>query len=206
MSLKSTVVAQFGRPSGLLGGLAGRIMAARPSNRFRNARTVELLRLTPDARVLEIGCGPGLALALCAQIVTAGRIVGLDHSGVMLRQARARLTGMAAADQAELVEGGIERLRDWLEAFDHVFSLNVIQFQQDKLAFYRAVHSTLAPGGTCLTTYQPRLSDDAIAAARRMVAAIEDALRQAGFDEITSVEITGGDTPATCVMGRKPAD
>jgi ubiquinone/menaquinone biosynthesis C-methylase UbiE len=85
MTLKSTLMAQFRKPSGLLGALAGRTMAARSSNRFRNARTVELLQLTRDSRVLEIGCGPGLALARCAQIVTAGRIVGLDHSGVMIR-------------------------------------------------------------------------------------------------------------------------
>jgi SAM-dependent methyltransferase len=113
MSLKSSIVAQFGKPSGLWGALAGRIMASRPSNRFRNARTVELLQLTPVSRVLEIGCGPGLALANCAQIITSGRIVGLDHSGVMIRQARDRLERAGAAHRAELVEGGIDRLRDW---------------------------------------------------------------------------------------------
>ncbi len=109
MSLKSVIVAQFGKPSGLLGSLAGRIMARRPSNRFRNARTVELLQLAPDSRVLEIGCGPGLALAGCARIVTAGRIVGLDHSAMMIRQARARLARMA------LKRGRLERLRPSLK-------------------------------------------------------------------------------------------
>ena len=58
VSLKSKIVAQFGQPSGPLGALAGRIMAARTSNRFRNEKTVELMNLHPDSRVLEIGCGP----------------------------------------------------------------------------------------------------------------------------------------------------
>jgi ubiquinone/menaquinone biosynthesis C-methylase UbiE len=205
MSLKSSIVAQFGKPSGLWGALAGRIMASRPSNRFRNARTVELLQLTPVSRVLEIGCGPGLALANCAQIITSGRIVGLDHSGVMIRQARDRLERAGAAHRAELVEGGIDRLRDWPEAFDQVFSLNVIQFQDDKLAFYRAVHAVLVNGGACLTTYQPRLSKDAAGAARSMISTIECALADAGFADVSTVEIIGGDAPAGCVLGYKPS-
>ncbi len=78
MSLRSAVVAQFERPSGILGALAGRIMAHRASNRIRNLKTVDLMKLNHDSCVLEIGCGPGLALLKCATIVTAGRVVGVE--------------------------------------------------------------------------------------------------------------------------------
>lgn len=203
MSLKSKIVAQFGQPSGPLGALAGRIMAARTSNRFRNEKTVELMNLHPDSRVLEIGCGPGLALSRCASVVTSGRVIGLDHSGVMIRQTRNRLRRKGVADRVELIEGGVDILADWPQAFDRIFSLNVIQFQSDKPGFFRAQFDALVPGGLCLTTYQPRLDADGSGAARRMIARIKDALYAIGFENVTEIEIIGGATPAICVAGQK---
>ena len=102
-----------------------------------------------------------------------------------------------------LIEGGIDRLTDWPENFDRIFSLNVAQFQNDKPNFFQALHDALAPGGFCLTTYQPRLDADGSAAARRMIASIDDALYVVGFDNVTEIEIIGGATPATCVIGQK---
>jgi cyclopropane fatty-acyl-phospholipid synthase-like methyltransferase len=130
-----------------VGAMAGRIMAARKSNRIRNYKTVEIMELRPESRVLEIGCGPGLALARCASIVTTGCLVGLDHSGLMIRLARKRLQRQGVADRVELVEGGVERLSDWPGTFDRILSLNVIQFQNDKLVYFRAVHDALETGG-----------------------------------------------------------
>lgn len=204
MSLKSGIVAQFRHPRGLLGALAGRVMATRPSNRIRNEKTVELMHLQPDSRVLEIGCGPGLALSRCAAVVTSGRLVGLDHSRVMIGQARSRLRRSGVDDRVELIEGEIERLANWPTAFDRIFSLNVIQFQKDKADFYQAVFSALVPGGTCLTTYQPRLAAGGPGSADRVIDAIEDALTTNGFGNVARVEIIGGETPAICVIGQKP--
>jgi len=204
VSLKSRIVAQFRQPTGVPGALAGRFMAVRPSNRIRNAKTVELLRLRPDSRVLEIGCGPGLALSACASIVTSGRLVGLDHSDVMVRQARHRLRTRNAGNPVELVTGGLDKLADWPESFDRVFSLNVIQFQSDRNGFFRAVSDALVPGGFCLTTYQPRLNADGPGSSRRMIGSIETALGASGFENIARIEILGGTAPAICVTGRKP--
>jgi len=63
-SIGSTIVQQFGKPSGPLGVLAGLIMRMRASNRVRNLRTVELLEIQPADRVLEVGFGPGLAVVV----------------------------------------------------------------------------------------------------------------------------------------------
>ena len=92
MSLGAKFAAQFRRPEGRLGAFAGWIMANRGSNRQRNDWTVELLEIAPGDRVLEFGCGPGLALAAAAARATSGRLVGIDHSSVMIEQARARLS------------------------------------------------------------------------------------------------------------------
>jgi hypothetical protein len=60
MGLVTIAHRQFRRPTGLLGRLAGWIMANRPSNIERNRWTVDLLNVQPSDHVLEIGFGPGL--------------------------------------------------------------------------------------------------------------------------------------------------
>jgi len=55
MSFVEKVVAQFARPTGFWGDIAGFIMAYRPSNLARNEWAISLLNLQPSDRVLEIG-------------------------------------------------------------------------------------------------------------------------------------------------------
>ncbi|MFB9881761.1 methyltransferase domain-containing protein [Planobispora siamensis] len=65
-------------------------MAHRRSNRQRNRWVVSLLDVQPTDRVLEIGPGPGLAVAELAGRATRGRVYGIDRSQVMVRQAGRR--------------------------------------------------------------------------------------------------------------------
>jgi ubiquinone/menaquinone biosynthesis C-methylase UbiE len=176
-------------------------MARRSSNRIRNARTVELMELTAQSRVLEIGCGPGLALVDCAKVVTDGRIVGLDHSDVMIRQAGGRLAAAGLRERVELVNGGIDVMQACKHEFDRAFSLNVIQFLPDKAAYFRAIRHLLAPGGMSFTTYQPRLEKDPRSAAATQSDAIVQAMRDQGFEAIEIHKIEAGEAVAICVSG-----
>ena len=65
-------------------------MAHRASNKLRNRWTVGLLNLEPPQQVLEVGSGPGIALAQVAGCLTSGRIVGLDYSKTMHNMAANR--------------------------------------------------------------------------------------------------------------------
>ena len=84
---KRRLVAQFGGPSGVFGGVAGWIMAYRHGNRRRNRWAISLLGIEAADRILEIGFGPGLALVDACRQAPEGEVVGLDHSETMLRQA-----------------------------------------------------------------------------------------------------------------------
>ncbi|KUJ77777.1 class I SAM-dependent methyltransferase [Ruegeria profundi] len=203
MSLKTAIVRQFGKPTSLVGKLAGHIMARRSSNRLRNQRTVELMNLQPDSRVLEIGCGPGLALALCAETVSEGRIIGLDHSPVMIEQARKRLEASGSESSVDLVFGGVDRLKEWPGAFDRVYSLNLIQFIADKTDFFQRVFATLDQGGICLTTYQPRLDNEDPNGASAMADKVTRIMKEAGFKQVVRIGIVAGPSPALCVIGQK---
>jgi 16S rRNA C967 or C1407 C5-methylase (RsmB/RsmF family) len=96
------VARAFAQPRGLSGSAAGWIMGHRYSNVRRSRWVVDLLDVQPTDHVLEIGFGPGVAIAELAERVTAGRVVGVDSSPVMLRQARRRNAAAIAAGLVRL--------------------------------------------------------------------------------------------------------
>jgi len=56
----------------------------------RLAAIVDALPLTPQSRVLEIGCGPGTAARAVARRLGTGHILAIDRSAKAVAQARAR--------------------------------------------------------------------------------------------------------------------
>jgi ubiquinone/menaquinone biosynthesis C-methylase UbiE len=75
-----------------------------PFERPARAVGLDLLRVQPGERVLELGCGTGGALVALARAVgQTGHLVGLDLSPGMVRQAAARLRRARLSERAELL-------------------------------------------------------------------------------------------------------
>jgi ubiquinone/menaquinone biosynthesis C-methylase UbiE len=203
MDLRNRVVEQFKKPSGAFGHIIGWIMAARGSNRERARWTVDLLQIDPDDRVLELGCGPGVALEHVGRRLQSGVVVGIDHSLVMIKQAARRNREAIATGRVLLRLGGVEDVRVLDGPFTKILSINVIQFMPDLTLFFQLLRTKLAPGGSVGTTYQPRNKNptrsDAIAMADQMSAA----MKSAGLAKI-HVEECDFNTPAVCVVGVRP--
>src|SRR3712207_1238761 len=83
----------WGNPVGLGGRVAGPVMAL--LNAEMNQLTLDLMQPFPGDDVLEAGCGPGDLLQRLLRRVPEGRIVGVDPSAEMLRQAAGRNRGAA---------------------------------------------------------------------------------------------------------------
>jgi len=184
MSLRQRVVKQFKQPQGVLGIVAGHIMARRPSNVERNHWTLQLLDLQPDDRLLEIGFGPGIAIAEAARHITDGLIVGIDHSDVMLRQASKRNAQAIARGRVELYTGTLEDLPTYPQPFTKMCSANVVQFWQNPTADFTRLRSLIAEGGVIATTYMPRHSHATSADALNKANEIVEHLKSAGFKNI----------------------
>jgi cyclopropane fatty-acyl-phospholipid synthase-like methyltransferase len=152
--------------------------------------------------VLEIGCGPGLALRACA--ARADTVVGLDHSRTMLDQAARRNRRAVAEGRVRLRLGGLEQLPVLEGPFDRVFSVNVVQFLPDRAAAFRDLFSVLAPGGLIATTYLPRARDATRADALEMANAVRANMAAAGFVDIRLEELPLRPVPAVCVLGARP--
>jgi len=93
-----------------------------PFERRAQATGLELLRVQPGERVLELGCGAGAALVVLVRAAgPAGRVVGLDLSPMMIHFAAARLRGAGLAQRADLVVADASSIPFADASFDAVF-------------------------------------------------------------------------------------
>lgn len=203
MTLKSRLLSQFERPHGLLGHLAGWILARRPSNVLRNRLTVELVNPVAGMRVLEIGCGPGVALQFCLDHEGVSAM-GVDHSALMISHARRRNAKHFRHGRLVLAQGTIEEAPTQVAGFDAIFSINLIQFVDAERFALRAA-SLLKAGGMLAVTYQPRHAHATSADTLRVANMLRSKFSRAGFINVRAEALPLKPLPAVCVLGQLDA-
>lgn len=166
--------------------------------RFRWA--VERLRVGPDDRVLEIGCGAGVAAGLVAGRLAGGRITAVDRSAVAVRRSTARNQGYVDDGRAEFVATALEDLPAE-PAYDVVFALNVSLFWYGPGSSVRHVAQLLRPGGTLYVFHQPPLESKVRPMAERTAAV----LHAQGFEPADPVFHPARPASVSCVAaGLRP--
>jgi SAM-dependent methyltransferase len=119
-------------------------------------RLVAALALSGDERVLDAGCGLGLALIACAKKLTTGKAVGIDLwaakdlSNNHPEATRANAVAEGVADRVEVETGDITRLPFADASFDAVISMTVIHNIPSRDGRDRALRElvrVLKPGG-----------------------------------------------------------
>ena len=175
-------------------------MSAR--NGARNRWVVSLLDVQPDDRILEIGFGPGLAIAQMARRVTTGRITGIDHSELMVQKASRRNSAAIAAGHVDLRMGSADDLPRLDQPFDKVVSINSYAFWKSPLDTLQALRSMMRPGGVIAIAHQPRhagaTDESALIAGQNIV----DQLRTAGFTSVRLELNTIKPVMVACALGR----
>jgi ubiquinone/menaquinone biosynthesis C-methylase UbiE len=119
-------------------------------------RLVDALDVAPDARVLEIGCGPGYFGPALAAAVPRGETVGGDLQREMLDLARDRL---AAFEHAHLVQLDATRLPFGDATFDAVVVVLVLGEVPDRASCISECRRVLRPDGIALFAESRRDSD-----------------------------------------------
>jgi ubiquinone/menaquinone biosynthesis C-methylase UbiE len=191
MSLAADILMRaFGRPQGVLGRLGGAIMAR--MNRDIAASVIAQLQLRPDEKVLEIGFGPGVGIALLASAVPRGLVAGIDPSPGMCAQAGIRNEAAIAAGLVELRQGSVEALSFGDAAFDAYMTVNSMQVWPDKAAGLQEIGRVLRAGGRIalgFTIHSGQRRDE-----------IMPTLSVAGFVEPRLVDVAAG----FCALATKP--
>jgi SAM-dependent methyltransferase len=199
-------LAQFHHPTGAVGHVAGWIMSWRSSNVGRNRWAVQLLDVQPTDRVIELGCGPGVAIAALATRASRGLVVGVDHSQVMIRQARRRNRAAIKAGRVRLIHAPVESLAISDGPFNAALAVNTVGMWPDPTARLRELAHLLRPGGRIALVSQPRCPGATAATSAVAANELADLLTEAGFEHLRT-EILDLDPPAACVLGHvAPAD
>jgi SAM-dependent methyltransferase len=202
-ALDHDVIGQAHHPRGAAGRVTAWEMAHRPSNRQRSGWVVSLLDVQPTDQVLEIGFGPGLAIAGLVR-AGAGHVYGLDHSGVMLRQASRRNAAAIRAGRVTLVRGSVDQIPPALDGpFDAILAVNSLGFwpaQPERLAELRR---RLAPGGRIAIVSQPRCPGATADTSRSAAREIENLLRGAGFTHLSTHTLPLS-PPVACILAASP--
>ena len=202
-ALDHDVIGQAHHPRGAAGRVTAWEMAHRPSNRQRSRWVVSLLGVQPAGQVLEIGFGPGLAVAELAR-AGAGHVYGLDHSGVMLRQASRRNAAAIRAGRVTLINAPVDQLPPALGGpFDAILAVNSLGFWPDPGGRLAELRRRLAPGGRVAIASQPRCPGATADTSRRAAREIEDLLTDAGFTQM-STQTLPLSPPVACVLAAIP--
>ena len=198
-ALDRDVIGQAHHPRGAAGSVTGWVFAHRPSNRQRNRWVVSLLQVQPTDRVLEIGFGPGLAVAELAR-AGAGHVHGVDHSAVMLRQAARRNAAAIRAGRVTLISASVDQLPPALDGpFDDILAVNSLGFWPAPAERLAELRRRLAPGGRIAIVSQPRCHGATASTSRGAAGEIENLLRGAGFTHLRT-ETLPLSPPVVCVL------
>ncbi len=124
----------------------------------------DALGVGPGVRLLDIGCGAGMAAQLAS--ARGARVSGLDASPASIEIARGR------TPDGDFHVGDMERLPFADATFDAVTSFNAIQFAADPVAALRQALRVSAPGARVAVVIWGEPKDAEHAVTMRAVAAL----------------------------------
>jgi SAM-dependent methyltransferase len=150
-----SIARQFGGPSGPVGYLVSGLLARRNAD-FNCWLVSQLRRAVPTPlTVIELGCGPGVALRALLAAYPAAAVVGVDQSSVVLKGARRRNAAAIDDGRLTLVRGDIEQAVGYGPA-GLVVACHVLYFWVNPVRELRCISDILAPNGRVALGYQLR--------------------------------------------------
>src|SRR5215469_2563542 len=190
--MRSILMRAFGRPQGILGRLGGAIMAR--MNDDCGTWVIDLLKVTPNDRVLEVGFGPGVVIQRLVKRGVAGHVAGIDLSREMVEQARSRNGAAVQHGRVKLRRGSVESLPFNDGSFDKALAINSMQVWPNAAAGLRELRQVMKAGGGIAIGFTPY-------SGQRNEGLVE-ALTAAGFKQAHVVVSDKG----FCALAAKRAD
>ena len=188
MFLRPILARQLARPH----GLAGLLM--RPTLNRLNARVngtvLDLLALSPEHRLLDIGFGGGVLMKEALQRAPRGFVAGIEISEPMLKLARRRFQDEVRTGRLEVKEGSASGIPYPDASFDRVAAVNTLHFWPEPEKGLREALRVLRPGGRLGLVLRPKEYLERIRFTLHGFTAYDDAalralIERAGFRDVT---------------------
>jgi SAM-dependent methyltransferase len=122
---------------------AGRGEGMERGHRPAGEQAIALMKISPGARVLDVGCGSGWATRLLAEQADGVSAVGIDISDDMITLAQQS----TSAPEVTFRVATAERLPFADGEFSDAFSMESLYYYQDMLSALREIKRVLRPGG-----------------------------------------------------------
>jgi cyclopropane fatty-acyl-phospholipid synthase-like methyltransferase len=170
---------------------------SKPKASERQVWAVETLAVAPDDRLLEIGCGHGVAVSLVCEKFAGGNITAIDRSAKMIDMARARNAsyidkGVASFQTAALHQADLGETR-----FTKIFAINVDLFwRQRPLRELRIIKERLVPSGKLFLFHEPPPESTTLT----IPASLPASLEQSGFTISEVLEQALERTRVGCIL------
>lgn len=142
----------FRRPSGRAGRFFGNLMAVQ--HRSLTEWTIEHMDVRGRQRVLDVGCGGGMAVKLLSRRAAQGFVAGVDYSMEMVEQAARRNLSAIARGRVEVRHGDCSQLPYEDASFDQVCAIETFYFWPDPLGGLAEAYRVLKPGGQVAITLE----------------------------------------------------
>ncbi len=136
---------------------------------------VNTLEIRRDDRVLEIGCGHGVAVWLVCEQLSRGTILAIDRSKKMIDAAKKRNAEHVRAGRASFQTVSLDKFNPRDAEFDNIFAIHVNLFVRAPAdREFDIVKSCLARNGTFSLVDQPLDPSKASESAEAMKRALAD--------------------------------
>ena len=191
--VRAAISRQLSHPSGAGGRVIATLMNR--GNRGLNQRAIDLLRVEPSSRVLDLGFGGGVTLPMLLE--RAARVTGIDRAQDMVDAARSRHASAVGDGRLELLAGDVLQLPLADDAVDRVLTVNTVYFWRDLAPALGEVRRVLAPGGRLVIgirdgSVMEQVNKEIFTV--RAPSEIAEALTGAGFDDVEIVSAPDGKT------------
>ncbi len=123
---------------------AGKGESMEKGHRPVGEQAIARMRISPEARVLDVGCGSGWATRMLAEYAFNGQVIGLDISDEMIRVARESSRSFA---KVNFEIASAEQLPFNDHEFTHAFSMESLYYYRNIPQALREIHRVLKPSG-----------------------------------------------------------
>jgi ubiquinone/menaquinone biosynthesis C-methylase UbiE len=130
-------------PSGLPGILVADAMDL--LNRRSNLLAIDALRPAAHDTILDLGCGSGRAVQTLVNLCPAARILGIDHSAMMIDRAVRRNRRSIREGRVQFLCGDFAALPYRDDSIDKILAVHTVYFADS--AVIGEVRRVLRPGG-----------------------------------------------------------
>ena len=133
-------------------GLGGKLMVSLMNVGHRSLAHwgMQFLPLSPEARVLDCGCGGGANMKRLLKKCPQGVVKGIDYSPVSVEKSKKVNDDAIAKGRCVVLQGSVADMMFADNWFDAVTAFETVYFWPDLPRCFREVYRVLKPGGTFL--------------------------------------------------------